>query len=78
MLVYVVLLKKPVGVKDFIAFFAIVVIVFEVVIEVILVFIISDTAEVTDIVSGRISHMLFFGSLRTKLSVTSDTLVERV
>jgi hypothetical protein len=78
MYVYVVLLEKPIAVKDLIAFYAKVVIVFEVIIEVIRVFIVSDTAEVTDIVSGRISHMLFLGSLRTKLSVTSETLVELV
>src|SRR5689334_11410822 len=78
MFVYVVLLEKPIAVKDLIASFAIVVIIFEVVIEVIRVFIVSDTAEVTDIVSGRISHMLFLGSLRAKISVTSDTLVELV
>ena len=44
MFVYVVLLEKPIAVKDLVASYAKVVIIFEVVIEVIRVFIVSDTA----------------------------------
>lgn len=76
MYVYIVLLEKPIAGKDLMAFCAKVMVVFEVVIEVICVFIVSGTTELTDVVSGRISQMLFLGSQRTKISVTSDTLVE--
>lgn len=69
-------IEKPRATKLFIAVYAKVVICFEVVIEVVGIFIVSLMADVTDMVSARVSNMLGLGSVGRETSLTPGTFVE--